>query len=177
MLSSIRVATACLVICICCWQCQSLQPASRPSSSESTATRKTPGSNEAVLRQAIVSTAEKQLGAPYQYAGKDPRGFDCSGLVYFVFKSHDIDLGAGSRYQAQLGKKLSSPQAALPGDLLFFTKGENQKGKINHVAIVVQTQPLQVIHSTSRGVVLDEVLSSAYWKPRLLQARDVISRH
>lgn len=39
-------------------------------------------------RQEVVLTALGMVGSPYRYGGTDPqRGFDCSGLVHYVFNT------------------------------------------------------------------------------------------
>ncbi len=139
-------------------------------------TRSTPAKEDR-LRADIVRFSKKYLGTKYRYAGKDPKGFDCSGFSYFVYKNHDIALGASSRAQAGQGKKINDLEMAKPADLVFFNKNANGSGGINHVGIIVKNEKneLLVIHSTSRGVVIDDVLSSSYWKPRILAARNVVS--
>ena len=61
---------------------------------------------------------------------------------------------------------------AKAGDLVFFRKS----GRVFHVALVVDNQKdgLKVIHSTNRGVVVDNITKSSYWKPKLSSAVDVI---
>ncbi|MEL6845503.1 MAG: NlpC/P60 family protein, partial [Bacteroidota bacterium] len=64
-----------------------------------------------------------------------------------------------------------------PGDLIFFSK--NGRGKISHVALVVDhdREGISVAHSTtSRGVIVENISNSRYWKPKIKFARDVISR-
>lgn len=68
---------------------------------------------------AIVKTALKYLGVPYVWGGATPAGFDCSGLVQYVFMQHGIYVPHYSRYQAMMGVEV--PLAAIaPGDLVFF---------------------------------------------------------
>ena len=125
-------------------------------------------------RTKIVSTAKKYIGKSYTYGGKKPStGFDCSGFISHVYKNNGIDLSGPSHYQAKQGKK-KSMSALQKGDLVFF--GTNKK--VSHVAIVtkVDQNKLNVIHSTSsRGVVIDDISSSEYWKKRYLFGRDVMN--
>jgi cell wall-associated NlpC family hydrolase len=129
-------------------------------------------SKEQKLRDEITSYAKTYIGASYKYSGKNPKGFDCSGFTGYVFDKFDIELSASSQAQATTGKKIPLSQAQS-GDLLFFGK----RGKINHVALVLSnsSKGIEVIHSTSsRGVLVENVSQSDYWKPRILFARDVI---
>jgi cell wall-associated NlpC family hydrolase len=124
------------------------------------------------LREEITQHAKKYVGVKYKYAGKSPKGFDCSGFTGYVFGKFDIKLSASSQAQAATGKKIPLNKAR-EGDLLFFGK----HGKINHVALIVSNtrNGIEVIHSTSsKGVMVQNVSQSDYWKPRILFARDVM---
>ncbi len=130
-------------------------------------------SKEDKLRLEVAGYAKKQLGATYQYAGRDPRGFDCSGFTHYVMKEFDVNLSSSSRAQAKEGKKVDL-KAVKPGDLIFFKR--SSAGKIFHVAMVFSNtgKGLEVIHSTSRGVVIDNISNSKYWKPKISSARNVL---
>lgn len=143
----------------------------KPSSSEDEST----SSKENQLRQELTTYAKQFEGAGYKYGGNGPGSFDCSGLTCSVYKKFDIAIPRTSSTQSSLGKKIPVRQAR-PGDLAFFSKGTNG-GKINHVAIVLSydEKGLTVIHSTSsRGVIIENVFLSNYWKSRLLYIKDVI---
>lgn len=131
---------------------------------------------EARLRANVIRTAKQQLGTRYCSAGKDPRkGFDCSGFTNYVLGQHDISVSGPAASQENLGKKIPL-QAAQTGDLIFFRR--EKKGRVFHVAIVVENgkNGIEMIHSTSsRGVVIDNLNQSSYWKPKASTARDVIS--
>ncbi len=123
-------------------------------------------------RDEIISTAIKYLGTPYKSAGKDERGFDCSGFTYFVMKSSGINLGASSRAQAQQGVGVEIYDLKK-GDLIFF--GSN--GSINHVGIVTHNlgNKLTMIHSSSsRGIIEEDIYRSDYWSARIVCGRSVV---
>ncbi|PHN01001.1 C40 family peptidase [Flavilitoribacter nigricans] len=129
---------------------------------------------EARLRQDIVVYAKEQLGTKYKYAGRSPRtGFDCSGFTHYVMDNFDVDLSPSSRAQENQGKKIKISEAKS-GDLIFFRRSKN--GAVFHVAMVVSNDRdgLKVIHSTSRGVVIDNISVSKYWSPKISTARDVL---
>jgi peptidoglycan hydrolase CwlO-like protein len=67
----------------------------------------------------IVKSALKYLGVPYVWGGATPAGFDCSGLVQYVFMQQGIYVPHYSRYQALMGVEVPL-EAILPGDLVFF---------------------------------------------------------
>ena len=124
-------------------------------------------------RNGIVKTAKKYIGKPYVYGGKKPAsGFDCSGFTSHVYKENGIAVSGPSYKQAKQGKK-KSMDSLKEGDLVFFGSGS----KVTHVAIVanVNNNKIEVIHSTSsRGVVIDDITNSKYWKKRYLFGRDVL---
>ncbi|MEM7101571.1 MAG: C40 family peptidase [Bacteroidota bacterium] len=126
------------------------------------------------LRNKIVRDGNKCVGVKYKYAGRDMRGFDCSGFTHYVMDQSGIDLSPSSRSQATAGKKIPV-SAVKPGDLVFF--GTNNK--VSHVALVLTntSQGVTVVHSTSsKGVIIQNVSQSNYWRPRILFARDVLNR-
>lgn len=76
---------------------------------------------------AILAVARQQLGKPYQWDGKGPNSFDCSGLTAWAF-SHGagIDIGAGTVGQLLKGTLVAGNvafgvvQAQLqPCDIIF----------------------------------------------------------
>ncbi|CAA6827677.1 MAG: Unknown protein [uncultured Aureispira sp.] len=143
--------------------------------STSTSTKYKKVSAETALRQGLIKDAEKYKGIKYKYAGKDPKGFDCSGFTYYVCSKHDIKLSGNSGSQSKQGTEVPISKVK-PGDLLFFGRN-GRAGKIQHVGIVYKntSEGLYMIHSSSkRGIVIDNVTSSKYWKPRLLFAKTVL---
>ncbi len=130
---------------------------------------------ETRLRSEIAAYAHQQIGTRYVYAGKNAQGFDCSGFVFFVMNKYGISVPGSSRSQEKYGKSISL-SSAKPGDLIFFRR--DKKGNVFHVAIVYSNDEngLQVVHSTSsRGVVLDNLSTNSYWKPKISTARSLVS--
>ncbi|MBL7827135.1 MAG: C40 family peptidase [Saprospiraceae bacterium] len=127
-------------------------------------------------RLEITDYAKKFVGVNYKYAGQSPTtGFDCSGFTSYVMRGFGVTISPSSSVQATEGKKIPLDHA-LPGDLIFF--GENEK-KIQHVGLVVKRDKdgITCVHSTtSRGVIVENVSTSTYWKPKILFARDVVNR-
>jgi peptidoglycan hydrolase CwlO-like protein len=66
-----------------------------------------------------VETALAYTGVPYVWAGESPSGFDCSGLVLYVFKQHGVSLPHYSGSQYRLGTPVSMTDLQ-PGDAVFF---------------------------------------------------------
>jgi peptidoglycan DL-endopeptidase CwlO len=63
------------------------------------------------------SIALRYLGVPYVYGGASPSGFDCSGLVMYVYSQLGISLPHYTVAQWNATQPISSP---APGDLVFF---------------------------------------------------------
>lgn len=133
-------------------------------------------SREYTLRMNIVDYADNYQGTRYTYAGRDPRkGFDCSGFTFFVMKKYGIELSPSSRLQEKQGRSIRIKDVK-PGDLIFYRR--SPLGRVFHVSLVYANDPdgIKVIHSTSRGVVIDNITTSSYWAPKISTARNVVSR-
>lgn len=83
----------------------------------------------------VVKDAEKYLGVKYVYGAEDPSvGFDCSGLVCYVYKTYfgiTLPRSAQGITKAGTAVKLSD---ARPGDILCFG---NSISSVGHVGIYI----------------------------------------
>jgi peptidoglycan DL-endopeptidase CwlO len=71
----------------------------------------------------VVRYARRFLGIRYSWGGISPRtGFDCSGLVSFVYRHFGVSLPHYTGGQLYRGKHVSR-RRLRPGDLLFFGLG------------------------------------------------------
>ncbi len=134
-------------------------------SGENPASRNTAVSSKG---QAIVELAKKYLGTPYVYGGSSPSGFDCSGFVYFLYKSMGVTLNRVAQDQMTNGTWV--PKNALqPGDIVGFA---NKSGYINHVGIYAGNG--MMIHSPQTGdVVRYESIVSGNYANRLTCGRRI----
>jgi len=109
-------------------------------------------------------------GVPYRLGGADPAGFDCSGLVQYVFAQYGVAVPRVVEQQYEIGDKIR-PSEIKPGDLIFFNtkkKGDDA----SHVAIAISKDSF--VHApNSSGVVRIETLASTYWGSRYLGARRI----
>lgn len=113
--------------------------------------------------------ARGMIGTPYRYGGNDPRGFDCSGLVRYAYGQAGITLPRISREIFRLCQPIP-PQAARPGDLLFFTISSD---KIAHVGIYAENR--RFIHAPSSGKGVGYAsLDNPYWQKRLVAVGRVV---
>lgn len=81
------------------------------------------------IRNIICETALKYIGTPYVYGAylakeeKNPKGFDCSSFVQFVFRTAGMEIPRSSVMQAgdkSAGEVVYQDESSLlPGDLIF----------------------------------------------------------
>ena len=83
-----------------------------------------------VVPDGPVETALAYHGIPYLWGGESPAGFDCSGLVKYVFAQHGVTLPHYSGSQFLMGDRVL-PQDLMPGDVVFFGT------PVHHVGIYV----------------------------------------
>ena len=109
------------------------------------------------------SIAARYLGVPYAWGGASPAGFDCSGLVTYVYAQLGVSL---PHYTvAQWNATLPIAASALqPGDLVFFDG-------LAHVGIYIGGG--QFIHAPHTGTVVQIATLSGYWGQHLDGARRV----
>jgi cell wall-associated NlpC family hydrolase len=78
-----------------------------------------PVTNPGVGHAQAASIALRYLGVPYVWGGASPSGFDCSGLVMYVYAQLGISLPHYTVAQWNATLPISSSQMQ-PGDLVFF---------------------------------------------------------
>ena len=66
-----------------------------------------------------VRIAAQELGTPYRYGGMSPYGFDCSGLVAYVYGKLGVRLPHNAAAQYGYGRPVDRGHLR-PGDLVFF---------------------------------------------------------
>jgi cell wall-associated NlpC family hydrolase len=83
-----------------------------------------------MLGPQAVAIAKRYLGIPYVWGGSTPTGgFDCSGLVMYVYKQLGITLDHYAAWQFLEGKRIA-PADLEPGDLVFFEPKADGPGHV-----------------------------------------------
>ena len=117
----------------------------------------------------VLQRAFALLGTPYRWGGTSPdNGFDCSGLVGYVFRTIGIDLPRVSRAMANEGTPITDRNALTEGDLVFF----GHRGRVDHVGIYIGDGKFLHAPRTGRDVTVS-TLSDGYWSHKYLEARRI----
>jgi len=120
----------------------------------------------------IAVEAHQYLGTPHLMGGLSLEGIDCSGLIVNSFKPTGLVLPHSANSQAFYGRMILAIDSLQKGDLLFFTGTYRSNNFITHVGIYLGEG--QFIHtSSSKGVILSNLLLSSYWKPKFVFAKRI----
>jgi cell wall-associated NlpC family hydrolase len=93
------------------------------------------------LGQQAVQLARRQLGVPYLWGGSSPAGFDCSGLVSWIYGRLGISLPHNAAAMYGVGRPVAV-SAMRPGDLVFFSG-------LGHVGLYIGHG--RIIHAPQSG--------------------------
>jgi cell wall-associated NlpC family hydrolase len=72
-----------------------------------------------ISAEQVLQVAAQYVGTPYVFGGANPRAFDCSGYVMFVYAQFGVELRHSVIAQSRVGIRVS-PEDARPGDLVIF---------------------------------------------------------
>lgn len=137
----------------------------------------------------VISVAKSLLGdITYTFGGPgiESGRADCSQFTQYCYrKGAGIELGRTTGTQVTKGTKLGTERDGLlidvnmglaePGDLVFFkgTYNSTHLYGVSHVGIYLGDD--KMINLNSRGVVIDSVFGSDYWKRHFLMFRRVLN--
>lgn len=125
----------------------------------------------------VVATTMKYLGIPYLWGGASPRtGFDCSGLVMYVFAQLGVPLPhyAASQWDSPYAVPVA-PKHLAPGDLVFFVGSDGTRKAPGHVGIYVGDGYFIDAPHTGAFVRIDS-LSDPRYANQYIGARKIVSQ-
>lgn len=127
-----------------------------------------PASGSSATGQQVAGYACQFVGSRYIWGGATPDGFDCSGLVYYVYKQFGYTLNRVAADQASNGRHVE-PSEIQPGDLLCFYSGSSY---IGHVGIYIGNGQFVHASNSTTGVIISDL--AGYYVSRGYEARRII---
>ena len=143
---------------------------------------KTEEDTEASLREItdnLKNFAAKFIGRRYVWGSTGPKTFDCSGFTSYIFRNAGVTLNRTSRMQYTQGEPVNTTSDLRPGDLMFFSSPRSGKGRVGHVAMVVEVddngKSLTFIHAaSSKGVSYQRFPDGGYYSRNYIGAKRIL---
>jgi cell wall-associated NlpC family hydrolase len=120
----------------------------------------------------VIISALGQVGVPYRYGGTKPEtGFDCSGLIGYVFREAvGLKLPRSTRELIDIDAREIDRNDLQAGDLIYFNP---RGGRVSHIGIYVGED--RFVHAPSTGsVVRIDKLNTPYWTRFYVGAKRVL---
>ncbi|WP_232294997.1 C40 family peptidase [Parafrankia sp. EUN1f] len=107
------------------------------------------------LASRVLALVAQFEGTPYVYGGESPGGFDCSGLVQYVFGLAGVTLPRTTQQQYDASTKIPWSEIR-PGDLVFF----GSTNAIYHVGIYAGDGTMWAAPRPGKTVQLQKIWST-----------------
>lgn len=133
-------------------------------------------SGSSSVGQAAADLAASLVGSPYVYGASGPYSFDCSGLLYYIYRQLGYSIARGSSSQYNQSGYFVSMDEMQPGDLVYFfdPRFDGSGGTLptTHAGIYVGNN--QFIHaSTTSYQVQYDILFGGYYEPYLVGVKRI----
>ena len=127
------------------------------------------------LGAAAAAMARSLLGKPYAWGAVGPNSFDCSGLMYYIYRQLGHPIARGSSSQYYNSGYFVSTSAMQPGDLIFFfdRRFDSSGGTLPTTHVGMYVGDGQFIHAstTSYRVQYDSIYG--YYAPYIVGAKRI----
>lgn len=123
----------------------------------------------------IIDEALLHLDKPYVYATAGPNSFDCSGFIYYCYKTiNNIKLKRSAYDQGYDLKYLQILHISqlLPGDIVFFNTNRNDNDLSDHSGLYMG-QGYFIHCSSGKGKVVISTLLTGYYNERFSWGRRI----
>jgi hypothetical protein len=120
---------------------------------------------DCVLRPEIYAMLPKWSKYPYQYAGRNSLGIDCSGLVCEIQRTiYGRSYQSGSKEIYSQLKHIQRHEL-MEGDMVFF---KIRKNRISHIGLYLGSN--KFLHATTKAGVIISDLDEPYYRKRYFGA-------
>ncbi len=106
-----------------------------------------------------IALASSMLHHPYVFGGATPGGFDCSGLMYWIWQTNlGVSIPRDASSQSKVGYAVQRNDLQ-PGDLVFFS---DSSGYVNHDGIYIGNNAFLAAANPGLGVRIDSLTAGYY---------------
>ena len=142
---------------------------SSKSSSSATSSASSDAANTSTpsLGERVAAAAQQFKGYRYVYGGESPSGFDCSGLVYYVYKQFGYNVGRTSTAQYNNGYPHISRGNLKVGDIVLFERTYTTSTPATHSGIYIGNGNFIHAANSRLGVIVSS-LDADYYASRFL---------
>lgn len=131
--------------------------------------------SSSALGASAAAMARSLLGCRYRSGAAGPSSFDCSGLMYYIYKQLGHPIARGSSSQYYNSGYFVSTSAMQPGDLIFFfdRRFDSSGGTLPTTHVGMYVGDGQFIHAstTSYRVQYDSIYG--YYAPYIVGAKRI----
>lgn len=119
--------------------------------------------------QKIAAYARSFEGCRYSYGGESPKGFDCSGFMFYLYGEFGYDIKRTATAQLANGYEVAYEDAE-PGDILYFGSGSIAF----HVGMYLGNDRFIHAENSGTGVVITDLTEAEWYADRLLTVHRIV---